>query len=120
MGPPAKELFELLLKTSTKTPEVKVPCFNTINYVIKSGHMMQNSEYVIKTLLKISVLDKETKELISVCLPSVVAEYPSTCVFWQNLWPELMQAAIKELDVCESVNLMTSLMQARLNECKLQ
>jgi hypothetical protein len=96
MGPPAKEIFDALMKQVGKFAELRVASFTTINFVIKSGHMTQHSEYVLKTLLKsISSADKETRELISVCLATLTVEYPSNFVSWQNVWPELMVVAIK-------------------------
>ena len=96
MGPPVKEIFDSLMKQLGKFAELRVASFTTINLVIKSGHMMQHSEYVLKTLLKaVASADKETRELISVCLATITAEYPSTFVSWQNVWPELMLTAIK-------------------------
>jgi len=77
---------------------------------------MQLSDLILKTLLKNP--DKECQNEWADCIASLVSDYPCNFISWATVWPELMVAAIREMEMGSTNKIMLHLMKVRLSESK--
>jgi hypothetical protein len=67
MGPPAREIFDMLIKQK----QIDAKSLKLVHSLIQSGHLMQYQETVIKSLVKVLAnSDRELRQVISGCLTS--------------------------------------------------
>ena len=74
---------------------------------------------MLRLLLKLAntKVSNTVREAIYDCLAFGIKDYPSTFVAWQNVWADLMQAGIKQMELFCKYTILEALINARLTEC---